>query len=101
MGHRFRAARAQVINCSEWQTSRARAERARASRLPHLQLAAAGSRSDARRCVQVPVFAAARVPEGGAAAMDRVGSGEKQLEDCTVAKSVWSPPLSPLPDSPN
>jgi len=24
-------------------------------------------------------------------AMDRVGGGEKQLEDCTVAKSVISP----------
>jgi hypothetical protein len=29
--------------------------------------------------------------EGGFAAMDRVGGGEKQLEDCTVAKSVISP----------
>jgi len=32
--------------------------------------------------------------EGGFAAMDRVGGGEKQLEDCTVAKSVISRSLS-------
>ena len=35
--------------------------------------------------------------EGGFAAMDRVGGGEKQLEDCTVAKSVISPLSLPVP----
>ncbi|CAN6351723.1 unnamed protein product, partial [Urochloa humidicola] len=29
-----------------------------------------------------------RRPEGGVAAMDRVGGGEKQLEDCTVANAL-------------
>lgn len=45
-----------------------------------------------------PIGRSATTPlEGGFAAMDRVGGGEKQLEDCTVAKSVISPLSVPLP----
>jgi hypothetical protein len=81
------------------------------SHIPHLR-AAVGSRSDTsgdlplnRRvhpslsCRPALCFASRQRALSGAlplegvsvAAMDRVGGGEKQLEDCTVSKSVSSP----------